>query len=96
MKKATDDIISPLESFNPNNMYIVSVYSCPNYIEPIPPNVGTPSTSYTYPGTSTVPIPHYVQKYQCEICGKLIDEARVICFDCRDKIRKILDIKETE
>lgn len=89
MKKATDDIISPLESFNPNNISIVSVYSCPNYIDPTPPN-GAPSTSWT------VTIPHYVQKYECEICGKLIDEARVICFDCRDKIRKILDIKETE
>lgn len=96
MKKATDDIIDMSYSFNPNDIskYIVSVYSCPNYIDPIPPNVGAPSTSYT--GTSSMPIPHYVQKYECEICGKLIDEARVICFDCRDKIRKILDIKETE
>lgn len=96
MKKATDDIIDMSYSFNPNDIskYIVSVYSCPNYIDPIPPNGDVPSTSYT--GTSSMPIPHYVQKYECEICGKLIDEARIICFDCRDKIRKILDIKETE
>lgn len=89
MKKATDDIINTIDSFNPNDIskYIVSVYSCPNYF---------PDNEPLYPGTATVPIPHYVQKYECEICGKLIDEARVICFDCRNKIRKILDIKETE
>ena len=70
--------------FNPEEMPVVSVYSCPAIIGDFP--------------TTTTPVYPYgaqpITAYECEICGKIIKEPRVICYSCKDKLRRILDIKE--
>lgn len=66
-------------NYDPIKEYMVSVYSCPTPITPLPPYY---------------PQPQPVTVYKCEICGKIITEPRVICYSCRDKLVRILDIKE--
>jgi hypothetical protein len=70
--------------FNPGEMPVVSVYSCPAIIG----DFSDPTTPvYPYGAQPIV-------AYKCEICGKIIKEPRVICYSCKDKLVRILDIKE--
>jgi len=70
-----------IDNYNPLQDWVVAVYACPgtNSQEPLP-------TIPNFPQPKVV--------YECEICGRIIDAPRVICYSCRDRLREIIGIKE--
>lgn len=85
MKTSTDNFsdwkTTNIDNYNPIQDWIVAVYSCPGIS-----NQG-----------QLQPMPSFPQpkvKYECEICGHVIDTPRVICYRCRDRLREIIGIKE--
>ena len=85
MKKSTNNFsdwkTTNLDNYNPVQDWVVAVYSCPGMN-----NQELPPSMPFYPQS--------IVRYECEICGRILDTPRVICYKCRDRLREIIGIKE--
>lgn len=85
MKKSTNNFsdwkTTNLDNYNPIQDWVVAVYACPGTNnQELPPSMPF--------------CPQPIVRYECEICGHIIDTPRVICYKCRDRLREIIGIKE--